>query len=298
MENVSVIITTYKRTTEVVRRAIESVLSQTYGDWGLYVINDYPEDIELVNSIKELIDSYNDSRINYFLHKENMGACQARNTGIEKSFGSYIAFLDDDDEWCSTKLEKMLPFFSSSSIGMVYCDAYLVKGSLKLHKNIPKFSKYKDDVFNSLLLSNFIGSTSFPIMTRKALVDSGMFDINLRACQDLDMWLRITQRFNAVYCEEPLVKYHFSNECITGNIEARIEGHQRIIDKFQHYYFNNSELYALKLLSIANDCLMTGDIGYFNKYLYQALKINIKSALYLHLVIKSFLIYIRNTLIK
>ncbi|MBQ7745857.1 MAG: glycosyltransferase family 2 protein, partial [Spirochaetia bacterium] len=121
---VSVVITTYKRP-EKLGRAIKSVLDQSLKDWELIIVDDNSVDSPFRAETEAFMAGYlGDSRIRYIKHEKNSGAPAARNTGIKAAVGTYIALLDDDDEFESTKLEKQLALFKSSdleNLGVVYC---------------------------------------------------------------------------------------------------------------------------------------------------------------------------------
>src|SRR5438132_12765470 len=106
---VSVIIATHNRA-RLLRRAIHSVLAQTFEDWELLVVDDGSTD-----NTETIAVSLQDLRICYLRHEVNRGLSAARNTGIRISRGEYVAFLDDDDEWLPKKLERELEVFRSSS---------------------------------------------------------------------------------------------------------------------------------------------------------------------------------------
>ena len=97
-ELVTVVITTYKRPPEIVNRAIQSVLMQTYPHIELIVVDDSPADYELREETARLVTGIG-GNTRYIQHEKNLGACAARNTGLKHANGVYIAFLDDDDEW-------------------------------------------------------------------------------------------------------------------------------------------------------------------------------------------------------
>ena len=122
---ISVIITTYKRTPDIVLRAVSSVVAQTFGDWELIIVDDSPETWEIRPQIRLAVEKIanEDLRIKYIPHDKNSGACAARNTGIMHAKGEYIAFLDDDDEWVPEKLEKQLDILQKSgdNVALVYC---------------------------------------------------------------------------------------------------------------------------------------------------------------------------------
>ena len=114
---VSVIIPTRNRV-EMLCRAVNSVLSQTFDNLECIVVDDESHD-----NTEKVINSFEDDRLKYFRHEKNKGASAARNTGIRQSKGGLIAFLDDDDEWIATKLEKQVPLLKGlpERFGMVYC---------------------------------------------------------------------------------------------------------------------------------------------------------------------------------
>ena len=114
---ISVIIPTHNRV-DLLGRAIRSVQNQTYKNIEIIIVSDGSTDgtDEFVNKLK-----YTDNRIQFYEYKPSKGSNVARNLGIEKSKGEYIAFLDDDDEWLPTKLEKQLEVFQKDyRIGLVY----------------------------------------------------------------------------------------------------------------------------------------------------------------------------------
>ncbi|MFC7193467.1 glycosyltransferase family 2 protein [Halosimplex aquaticum] len=120
---VSVIIPTYNRAT-LVKRAIQSVLNQTFKDFELIIVDDASDD-----ETPEVIDSINDARLEYIRHDLNRHGGAARNTGIKYASGKYIAFLDDDDEWYPTKLERQVERFEtvSNEIGSFIAGARYIR---------------------------------------------------------------------------------------------------------------------------------------------------------------------------
>ena len=114
---VSVIIPTHNRA-DLVPLAIQSVLQQTYTNLECIVVDDASTD-----NTEETVRTIIDERIIYLRHENNKHASAARNTGIKYARGEFIAFLDDDDEWLPTKLEKQVPFLLNlhEKVGMIYC---------------------------------------------------------------------------------------------------------------------------------------------------------------------------------
>ena len=112
---VSVVITTKNRK-DLLLRAIESVKTQTYSNIEVIVVDDASTD-----GTKDICERYDGITYIYISSDESKGGNYARNVGIKQSKGVYIAFLDDDDYWDSSKIEKQLSLISDESIGFVYC---------------------------------------------------------------------------------------------------------------------------------------------------------------------------------
>lgn len=245
---VSCIITTYNRTINILKRAIDSVLAQTYAEIELIVVNDCPENKELANDIEQLVKTYLSSckiPIQYIAHEKNSGACVARNTGINASTGEYIAFLDDDDEWMPQKIERMVGCIEKdSSIGMVYSQYIIRSDNDEL---LIKPPVYDSNWFVHLLGRNYIGSTSFPLIRKTSLIEAGMFDVKMRSMQDWDMWLRIAKCSSIAYCDVPLTLYHVEAESITTNISKKKNGHDRMLEKYEDDYGRHRKQLSIRL---------------------------------------------------
>lgn len=228
MTLVSAVITTHKRPPEIVERALKSVLSQTYENMEVTVVDDSPSDYNERAAVKAAVEKYADRNVRYIPHEKCMGACAARNTGLAASSGEYIAFLDDDDEWKSEKIEKQLQKFTSEDIALVYC------GSEQLNEATGEVRQLtctflEGQLYKRLLQNNFIGSTSFPLLRRSALCEIGGFDVQMLSCQDYDVWLRLSKKYSIAFVRDPLVVYHWSaGEQITKDPMKRISGHERI----------------------------------------------------------------------
>jgi len=259
---ITVVITTYKRSPIILKRAIDSVINQTYKDWELYVIDDSPNDYEERKNVKKIVDDFNNSKITYIQQSKNMGACKARNRGIALAKGDFIAFLDDDDVWDKTKLEKQLDKFNEldDRYALVYCGSVYYntkKNKFKVHDSIFK----SGEVFDELIMKNFIGGASFPLIKTKVIKELGGFDEELLACQDLDMWLRISKKYYIDYVSEPLVIYYIHDgEQISTNPKKRLQGTKRKIEKYKEYLESHPKQYNKCLLEYAYALAMSGDI--------------------------------------
>lgn len=204
---VSIIITTYKRESTMVQRAINSILAQTYDNFELFIVDDSPNDFADRDNVKNMVISLGDDRIKYIEHEINKGACAARNTGIKASNGEYIAFLDDDDEWYDTKLEKQVQKMIESDCDFVYCKK-LIHDKVAKKDKMEKHQLYRGNVFEKLLWSNFIGPTSVALIKKNCFDKVGIFNTKLLAAQDYEMWLRIAKEFKVDFVDEELLHYY------------------------------------------------------------------------------------------
>lgn len=252
---ISTVITTYKREKEIVERAMKSILAQTYTDWELIVVDDSPASFTHRNEVKNMVLNYanEDSRIRYYAHSQNLGACAARNTGLQASKGEYIAFLDDDDEWVPEKLQKQIEHFKTCSLdtALVYCGALYC--NVDSHQTfVHKTTFLRGNVFDDLIVKNFVGGTSFPLIRTAFLKEIGGFDVKMAASQDLDVWLRLSEKYKVDYVEDPLVIYYIHNgERITASPKKRIAGISRKIEKHKKYFENHSKQHGICMMELA-----------------------------------------------
>lgn len=244
---VSAIITTCKRPAYIVERAIKSVLSQTYNNIECIVIDDSPSTYEERGNVANLAKMYD---IRYIPLEKNQGACIARNRGIKESRGEYVAFLDDDDEWLPQKIEKQLDIFSKD-VGLVYCGRKTIY-DVEQMEVIQHVKFLKGHIFDELILDNFIGSTSFPLIRKSCLLDIGGFDEKQKAAQDYDVWLRIALYMKVNYVKDVLAIYHVHElGQITSNYSNKVSGLERLNNKYKEYLKSNSWAFYIRTIKMA-----------------------------------------------
>lgn len=269
---ISCIISTYNRPISILKRALDSILSQTIKDIEVIIVNDAPENIKLSNEIRDFLNDYKDIKLKYIEHERNMGACAARNTGIKNAEGEFLAFLDDDDEWMENKLEVMVKYFNDPSIGLVYCNHKRIN-EINGENRIIKPEIHEEDAFRTLLVKNFIGSTSFPLLRSSVVKNVGMFDEKLKSSQDVDLWIRIAEHSNIKYVDECLNIYYVSEKSITSNMKNKIEGYEYQLKKYANIYQEDKQLLNHKLNVIAWTFLFCKNIRKFLHYYIFAIKI-------------------------
>ena len=208
-EKISIITASYNAE-RFIKNTIESVLKQTYQNWEMIIIDDCSSDNteSIVNRYVEL-----DKRIKFFKLEKNSGAAIARNLGINKANGEFIAFLDSDDLWDENKLEKQIEFMKERKIGFSFTGYRLMKenGEL-LNKEIMVPEKVD---YNSLLKNTIIGCLT--VMIDKRIIGEIKMP-ELRAGQDTATWLSILRKGNIAYgYNEILASYRLVNGSISSN---------------------------------------------------------------------------------
>lgn len=195
-KTVSVIIPAYNRA-YCLGRTIDSVLSQSYRDFELIVVDDGSED-----NTFQLIDSYGGA-IKY-IKIPHSGVSRARNAGIENSCGEWLAFLDSDDYWLPQKLEKQIRYLSANPQYLIcHTDEIWVKNGIRINQG-KKHRKYPGWFFSPSLHLCLISPSSV-IIHRKVLEDVGCFDESLPFAEDYELWLRITSSYQTGYINEKLI---------------------------------------------------------------------------------------------
>jgi glycosyltransferase involved in cell wall biosynthesis len=193
--NVSVVIPTYNRY-ELLQRALRSVAAQTYFPFEIIVVDDGSTDA--TSHIQEEFDCI------IYDYQENVGVAAARNRGIALSKGEWIAFLDSDDEWHPTKLAKQVALHSArQNLLFSYTDEQWVRNK-KVVTLPKKYKKYEGMIFEHCL-SHCIIAPSAALLHKRVLEDVGVFDETLEVCEDYDLWLRITCKYEAGLINEPLI---------------------------------------------------------------------------------------------
>lgn len=230
---VSIVIPTYKRP-DLLRRAVKSVLLQTYEDFEIIVVND---DLESFHIVKDEIDSIKDARIFCYQNERSKGGNGARNTGILKSKGEYIAFLDDDDEWMENKLEDQINLIIQldKSYAAVY-SGYLIE-------NDDKWEEYYGDlegaIFKEVLLNKAKICTGSNLLIKKEVIEEvGLWDEELFRQQDLEFLLRVLVNYKLGFKRKLGAKIYGHN---TPNPEKAFREREKFLNKISNLLENLDE---------------------------------------------------------
>lgn len=277
---ISVIIPTHYRADRL-KRAIESVRKQSYKDIEIIVISDgYDEETDIL--VKEILKS--DKRVIYYVNSEPLGANVARNKGISISKGDYIAFLDDDDIWYSSKLEKQLCLFKqNSNLGLVGCGIRVVNTGNNINYNT--IFNDSGNLSLKILYGNCIGSTSCVMIKREVIEKCGLFDESLPARQDYDYWIRICQEFEVDFVKEVQLDYYVyasqgKSSQISSSFDKYFKSFELINKKYEYLissYDNKTQKYIMAqgYRNISVRASDNGKKAIAIKYLLLSLKLNL-----------------------
>ena len=236
---VSVVITTYARPV-FLERAINSVFNQNYSEIELIIVDDNEPCSDARYLTETIINKH--KGIKYIKHAKNLGANAARNTGIRKAKGEYIAFLDDDDEFFASKIKKQIEVAQKyrNDNGVLVFTSYNVIGDSSLQKS-RWANRVKNTLFfpesNSIFAGNYIGSNSFILVDKQSLEQINYYDESLQSSQDWDLYIRLNIRgVKFVGINEDLVNYYSDHDekRITENKEKRLSGFIGIEKKYRN----------------------------------------------------------------
>ncbi len=245
MPLITVIIPTYNRV-KILSRAIKSVLKQTYQNFELIIVDDCSTD-----NTQKALKKFKDKRIFYIKHKKRKGASAARNTGIKKAKGKYLAFLDSDDCWLPEKLEKQLATLQKNkNAGIVYSRFWIVKNGKKKLCCWPEIKKYNGWLHRQLLIGNFI-TTSSVLVKRQIFDKVGLFDKKLPAYQDWEFFLRASLYEQFAFIDKPLLtQYQNRKDRISADKNKLTKAVRYILKKHGREIKKDRKIYA-RFLSMA-----------------------------------------------
>lgn len=225
---ISVIVPAYNAAGHI-EKALDSVLAQTLIPHEIIVVDDGSSD-----DTSRILDSYG-KRIRS-IHQSNTGQSSARNVGIQVAKGEWIAFLDTDDYWLPTKLERQAAMLADKpSIG--FCStstrAESPEGEMLDLWCCPRI---RDDILHTIFVNNaaVAGSCSAVVARRKLLLQAGLFDENLHGLEDTDLWIRLAA-ITAYDCvNEPLAVIVKRPNSVSRNFETMSQGAMTVMRKNRH----------------------------------------------------------------
>lgn len=274
---VSIIITTYKREKEFLCEAIKSAKNQSYPNIEIIIIDDNGKNTELQKKNQALLK--NESNIIYIVNEVNSGAQISRNKGILASHGEYIACLDDDDIWIKDKIEKQVKLMEKEKLDLVFCNGYRFYNNDINNRKIYQINFISDRIidFNTELKNDCIGSTSHPLMRKECFAKTGLFDIDMPARQDYEMWLRFCKYFKVKGINEPLFYYRYHNgDRITKSYKKEIVSYKLLLKKYKKDYSKDIIAKSFILFTLSKSYLKNKNIALFLVYFIKAILSNPK----------------------
>ena len=263
MKLVSVIVPTYN-VEQYISRTISSILTQTYSNFELLIIDDESPDRSV-----EICQQFKDPRIK-IISQKNRGLAGARNTGIRNAKGEYLAFLDADDLWLPKKLENHVQHLESSpTVGISFSrSAFIDINDREL--GIYQMPKLKEITAEHLLCRNPIGNGSAAVIRRETLneikfkdnihgeIEDFYFDDRFRQSEDIECWIRIAikTKWKIEGIPEALTLYRVNTEGLSANIFKQLASWEKVIEKTRQYapellekWENTARAYQLRYLA-------------------------------------------------
>ncbi len=211
------------------KEAIDSVIAQTYKKFELIVVNDGSTDKTQI-----VLDEFQKKlgKKMIVIKQKNQGQVIAKNRGIKRAKGKFIAFLDSDDIWEKDKLEYQVKRFEKNkNLGLCYTEAVLIDERSRVIGYRSANRNYTGRCFEKLIEKNQITASSVMIK-RECLNCIGIFDETLRTCENWDMWLRISLFFEIQYIPRPLTYYRIHKNHMSSNISKMLEGKIKVLKKY------------------------------------------------------------------
>lgn len=239
---VSVVIPVYG-VESYIQETVNSVLSQTYRDFELLIVDDGSPDQSV-----EICKQFDDGRIK-IISQENRGLAGARNTGIRNSQGNYVAFLDGDDLWLPEKLSVHVEHLNKNqNVGISFSSSLIIdEDSKRTGESLnPKLNNIN---YLDLLKSNPVGNGSAAVVRRRTLDDiafdikrgdrleTDYFDETFRRAEDLELWLRILLKtsWQMEGIKPPTTLYRVNSQGLSANFEQQFSSLQKVLDKASSY---------------------------------------------------------------
>lgn len=247
--------------------AIQSVMGQTYRNIEIIVVDD-GSDVPL---LPLLIEKFG-HRVVCLRHDPSLGAPSSRNEGASYAKGKYIAFLDDDDSWFPDKLEKQVAALShlEDDFGVVYCGYhFLVKGTIVERKNT-----YHDtgNLYEVALMGCPVGSPT--ALIRKEFFDKvGGFDINLPACQDWDLWIRLSRICRFYPVKQSLALYRVHGDQMSTDLHRKINARIMVVNKYHAEMSVYPKILSFQYQRIGSLCSLAGKKKEAKSYFFHSIRI-------------------------
>lgn len=264
MKLVSIILSTYNWNHSWLSMAIESVLTQSYKNFELIIINDCS-----TNDIEKTILKYKDKddRIVYIKNEKNLRLTKSLNKGLELSKWDYIARIDDDDIWCDNeKLQKQVDFMDQNpDYWLCWTQVIFIEENWKELERI-KNPTENNDIKNSILFGCKFFHSSV-IIRKKAIEEVWVYSIDWDYSEDHELWLRIWTKYKLKNLDDFSILYRINQNgiCFSNSFKQRKSG-IFLANKYRSYYPNYTlaQIYSIWLLIFKSFTLFLRKIKIYN----------------------------------
>ncbi|WP_256301096.1 glycosyltransferase family 2 protein [Haloarchaeobius salinus] len=260
---VTAVVRTYERP-DLVQRAIDSVLAQTYDDYELLVVDDHSED-----RTPEVVEPYTEEHdhVRYIRHEENKGPGPTFNTALQVAEGEYIAYLDDDDEWLPEKLEAQVDRMETAGEEYGLCTGVVEHVDMDTGETFKTFRPTcEGDVYMDLLRhgsGSVLGMPSAIMLRMSAMDDVGEFD-DLPRGSGQDLYRRLTKEYKVTHVDVPCLRYYVHDDRITTHastedVQKDIYARETKLERFGDDFRTIPEGYARELETLGSLYLYVGE---------------------------------------
>jgi len=232
---ISIILPTFNHA-KFLKKAIESVINQSYINWELIIIDNNSTDETF-----DIVNSYSDHRIRYSKIQNNGVIAASRNYGISLSNGTWIAFLDSDDWWTNNKLSRSVKYINKRKFDLIYHDLFLVyKTNQKSYQRLAKSRNLSSPVFEDLLLNGNAILNSSVIVRKDLLEEVGLIscDTDKITWEDYDCWLKVSKRTNKFYYIKETLGYYWAAGGNMSNPDQDLKNAKSIYNKYIKGYYD------------------------------------------------------------
>jgi glycosyltransferase involved in cell wall biosynthesis len=258
---VTVLIPAYNAAATI-ERALDSVLAQTYTDYEIIVVDDGSHD-----KTSEVVQSYQAADVRLVRLPSNQGASSAVNEGLKEARGELVAFLDADDEWLPSKLEKQVDALVRNPAAVIAtCGCRFVDPEGKVFREfgIPAPDTNKAEVWRSLLAGTFIAKPCV-VARMEALRKVGPFDVKLPVAEDQNMWIQLAMLGEVEFLREYLTIVHESPRSLTKVYAAKVDQFvlpmvRRHLDEQKHKLSDRevNDILGARFTSVGRNLYLTG----------------------------------------
>jgi glycosyltransferase involved in cell wall biosynthesis len=251
----SIVLPTYNRS-HMLGKALESVIGQTYSHWELIIVDDGSTD-----NTKEVVESYNDTRIRYFF-QTNQERSAARNNGVEKAIGKYICFLDSDDYFLEDRLERIyhsIQELKEPSAFMFTGVSFDKNGSVtkRAEKHLSDFhNKYDFFMFSHVHCQQTIIS--------KEILLQNKFNIHFNITEDTELWMRIISSHDFIFIEDQQTVVVADHEDRSVNV-SKYNAYSKVMEVFSYMRKEFNYPFSKKIVKYVKT---DGNFGIARHYIY------------------------------